>query len=114
MGLTAEMIRGHNDAIILSVLEVKDSYGYQINKDIESLSEGLLILTEATLYTALKRLAKLGYIISYWEEGLNNIQRKYYSITTAGKEYLEQEKINWGKSYYVLSKFLGGNNGKQD
>lgn len=114
VNLTAEMIRGHNDSIILSVLNIKDSYGYQINKDIESKSDGLLVLTEATLYTTLKRLARLGYIVSYWGEGINNIQRKYYSITKTGKEYLEQERINWTKTNYVLSKFLGGTNGKQD
>ena len=111
MNLSGDELRGHTDSIILSILEKENSYGYRINKEIEAISDGAFILTEATLYTVLKRLEKQGYIISYWEEGLNNIKRKYYSITETGIDYLNQARKNWENTYIVIDKFLGGKNG---
>ena len=66
MSIAGDLIRGHTDAIILARLLRSDSYGYEINKTISSLSSGRFELKEATLYTAFKRLEDLGYIASYW------------------------------------------------
>lgn len=114
MNLTGDILRGHTDAIILSILENQDSYGYQINHLISSISEEKFMLTEATLYTSFKRLEKAGYITSYWREGINNTKRKYYSITPSGITYLQNEKENWQKTRNIINKFLGGENGKKD
>ena len=51
MAIAADLLRGSTDAIILRFLMEQDSYGYQINKDIEQLSDGQYQLSEATLYT---------------------------------------------------------------
>ena len=59
MSIAGDLIRGHTDAIILARLLRGDSYGYEINKTIESLSGGAFVLKEATLYTAFRRLAKV-------------------------------------------------------
>ena len=56
MSIRADLIRGHTEAIILAQLIRYDSYGYEINKTIERCSGGELILKEATLYTAFRRL----------------------------------------------------------
>ena len=66
MSIAGDLIRGHTDAIILARLLHGDSYGYEINKIISSLSSGRFELKEATLYTAFRRLEEQGYIISYW------------------------------------------------
>ena len=66
MSIAGDLIRGHTDAIILARLLRGDSYGYEINKTISTLSSGRFELKEATLYTAFKRLEELGYITSYW------------------------------------------------
>ena len=66
MSIAGDLIRGHTDAIILARLMRGDSYGYEINKTISTLSSGRFELKEATLYTAFKRLEELGYIASYW------------------------------------------------
>ena len=66
MSIAGDLIRGHTDAIILARLIQSDSYGYEINKVISTLSAGRFELKEATLYTAFKRLEELGYIASYW------------------------------------------------
>ena len=56
MSIAGDLIRGHTDAIILARLIRTDSYGYEINKIISTLSSGRFELKEATLYTAFKRL----------------------------------------------------------
>jgi len=51
-----EFIRGHTDTIILSILNHRDSYGYEISKTVSKVSGGEFIITEATFYNAFKRL----------------------------------------------------------
>ena len=60
MSIAGDLIRGHTDAIILARLLRSDSYGYEINKVISTLSSGRFELKEATLYTAFKRLEEMG------------------------------------------------------
>ena len=95
MDLTGDILRGHTDAIILSILEKGDSYGYKINSEINSIANQRFMLTEATLYTAFKRLEKSEFITSYWTEGINNTKRKYYSLTNKGKDYLNEHRQQW-------------------
>lgn len=82
------------------------SYGYEINSTIAMATNQQFILTEATLYTAVKRLEKAEYISSYWKEGLNQTKRKYYSITTLGKKYLTQKRDNWVNAQRILNQLI--------
>jgi PadR family transcriptional regulator, regulatory protein PadR len=106
MELVGDILRGHTDTIILSLLEDKDSYGYEINHTIASSTNKQFILTEATLYTAFKRLEKAGYITSYWQDGLNQTKRKYYSITESGKQILELKRENWMVAQTILNQLI--------
>ena len=60
MSITADMLRGHTDTIILTRLTQRDSYGYEINKYIQEKTSGRYELKEATLYSAFRRLEELG------------------------------------------------------
>ena len=64
--ISSDVIRGYNDTIILSILKDKDSYGYEISKQIQTLSDACYIIKETTLYSAFSRLEKNGYITSYY------------------------------------------------
>jgi len=114
MDLTGDLLRGHTDAIILSILSSEDSYGYKINHEIDEISNHKFMLTEATLYTTFKRLEKAGCIISYWKEGNNNTKRKYYSITEIGIEYLQNHNKSWDNVQNIINQFLGGKNGTKN
>ncbi|MDY0277432.1 MAG: PadR family transcriptional regulator [Acholeplasma sp.] len=107
MKVEGDFLRGYTDAIILSVLDEADNYGYQINSHITTITDEKLRLTEATLYTSFKRLESDGFIVSYWQDGTNT-KRKYYSITTEGKKYLAIYKKIWGENKKIIDKFLGG------
>ncbi len=106
MSIAGDLIRGHTDAIILSRLVKGDSYGYEINKVISTLSSGRFELKEATLYTAFKRLEELGYIASYWGDSGAGARRRYYTITAAGKDASRRLKQEWQETREIMDKLM--------
>ena len=106
MSITGDLIRGHTDAIILARLLQSDSYGYEINKTISTLSSGRFELKEATLYTAFKRLEESGFITSYWGEDGPGARRRYYAITEAGAEKLAQDCAAWEETKCMIDRLL--------
>lgn len=106
MSIAGDLIRGHTDAIILARLLKSDSYGYEINKIISTLSSGRFELKEATLYTAFKRLEELGYIASYWGGSGAGARRRYYTITPAGREASHRLAMEWIETKEIMDKLL--------
>ena len=106
MSIAGDLIRGHTDAIILARLLKSDSYGYEINKIIATLSAGRFELKEATLYTAFKRLEESGYIASYWGNSGAGARRRYYTITPAGREASHHLMQEWLETKEIMDKLL--------
>lgn len=106
MSIAADLIRGHTETIILSHLIKGDSYGYEINKSIQQKSDGQYELKEATLYTAFKRLEDSGCISSYWGDENTGARRKYYSVTSYGKDTYKRLLKDWINSKYIIDKLL--------
>lgn len=106
MSIAGDLIRGHTDAIILARLLRSDSYGYEINKTISTLSSGRFELKEATLYTAFKRLEDSGYIVSYWGDSGAGARRRYYTITPAGREACQRLLAEWQQTKEIMNKLL--------
>jgi len=105
---SADLLRGHTDTVVLSILQKGDSYGYEIHKSIIDKLGGEYELKEATLYSSYKRLETDGYISSFWGDETLGGRRKYYSITESGKELLRQNKADWLKTQAILTKLLEG------
>lgn len=105
MDLFGDALRGHTDAIILSILAEGDSYGYLINQTIAKRTNQKFVLTEATLYTAFKRLEAAFLIESYWAEGTNQVKRKYYSITESGRQFLSDKRQTFIETTQILDTF---------
>lgn len=93
MSITSDLIRGHTETITLSQLMIEDSYGYEINKRVKTLTHGDYELKEATLYSAFRRLEDQGLINSYWGNQNTGARRRYYTITPRGRE-VYTENIN--------------------
>lgn len=108
MAISSDVIRGHTETIILNILRKGDSYGYEITKKFHKLSEGLIDIKDATIYTALSRMEKLEWITTYWGEGLGGARRRYYSITQIGREKHKELKKLWELTIKVLTKLIGG------
>lgn len=106
MSIAGDLIRGHTDAIILARLLKADSYGYEINKMILTLSSGRFELKEATLYTAFRRLEEQGCIASYWGNSGAGARRRYYTITAEGRELCHQLLREWAETKDIMDKLL--------
>ncbi len=106
MSIAGDLIRGHTDAIILARLLQSDSYGYEINKVIYTLSSGRFELKEATLYTAFKRLEESGYVTSYWGDSDTGARRRYYTITPSGREACHRLLLEWRETKEIMDKIL--------
>lgn len=106
MSIAGDLIRGHTDAIILARLLHGDSYGYEINKVILTLSDSRFELKEATLYTAFRRLEELGYITSYWGDSGSGARRRYYTITPSGREACYRLLSEWEQTKEIMDQIL--------
>jgi PadR family transcriptional regulator, regulatory protein PadR len=104
--LSADLLRGHTDTIILKFLLDGDKYGYEITKLVQEHSNQLYELKEATMYSSLKRLEADNHIVSYWGDETQGGRRKYYRITTSGRELYKSNKDNWEFSKKILEKLL--------
>ena len=106
MVLSADILRGYTDTIILRHLAGGDSYGYQINKRVAEISGGGLEMKEATLYTAFRRLETAGYIRSYWGDEMSGARRRYYALTNEGREKLLQDCEAWQETKRLIDRLL--------
>ena len=106
MSIAGDLIRGHTDAIILARLLQSDSYGYEINKTISTLSSGQFELKEATLYTAFKRLEEQGCIASFWGDSGAGARRRYYTITSEGREVCHRLLREWQETKQIMDQLL--------
>lgn len=116
MQIDKEVLKGHIDTLILSLLHSRDMYGYELAKLVREKSDEQFKLKEGTLYLSLKRLEKNKWVSSYWgdEEGPGG-RRKYYKLTELGKEGFEKKRAEWQFVKKIIDLFLeGGGKNEED
>jgi PadR family transcriptional regulator PadR len=104
--ISADLLRGHTDTIILKLLMDGDKYGYEISKLIQTNSNNEYELKEATMYSSLKRLEADGSITSYWGDETQGGRRRYYRITERGRRAYAENKNNWEYAKRILDQLL--------
>ncbi|MFD1417120.1 PadR family transcriptional regulator [Oceanobacillus jeddahense] len=104
--ISADLLRGHTDTIVLGILMENDAYGYQIYKTIMDRTDGLYQLKEATLYSSYKRLEKEACIVAYWGDESQGGRRKYYRITDKGRAQYKQNIADWAFTQRILNRLL--------
>ena len=109
--INSDIIRGHLDAVILKLILEKDSYGYEISKEISNRTNNRLIVKEATLYAVFQRLEKNEYVVSYSGQITHGRKRKYYKITQLGRDYLKENVIEWQTIKDIINTFLEAKDG---
>ncbi|MDJ0457027.1 helix-turn-helix transcriptional regulator [Arthrobacter sp. NQ7] len=93
------------DALLLSVLEQGPRHGYAIIESVRDGSEGTFDLPTGTMYPALHRLERAGFIRSEWQD-VGGRRRRVYELTTAGRQSLITERVAWSKFSDTLSTLL--------
>jgi PadR family transcriptional regulator PadR len=104
--ISADLLRGHTDTIILKLLMGGDKYGYEISKLIQTNSRDEYELKEATMYSSLKRLEADGSITSYWGDETQGGRRRYYRITERGRQVYAENKNNWEYAKRILDTLI--------
>lgn len=104
--ISSDIIRGYTDTMILFILLDEDSYGYEISKQIRSLTQEKYVMKETTLYSALKRLEASGQIESYSSTEPNGKNRTYYHITQEGKSAYQNKVEEWSITQEVVNQFI--------
>jgi transcriptional regulator len=99
-----ELLQGTLDLLILKVLCLEPMHGWAIAQRIRQISKDVLRVNQSALYPALHRLEHQAWIEAEWGESENNRRAKFYSLTKAGREWLETEEQSWER----LSKAVRG------
>ena len=103
-----EVLQGTLDMLILRTLLMGRAHGHTIAQVIEHTSENALEIEQGSLYPALHRLEQSGWIRAKWGESDNNRRAKFYSLTPAGRKYLEREQANWQRLSTAIGAVLEG------
>lgn len=101
-----ELLQGTLDLLVLQTLRLGPAHGHAIAKAIERSSEDVLQVEQGSLYPALHRLIKRGWISS--KEGLseNNRRAHYYELTPKGRKQLDVETRKWNKLANAIGRIL--------
>src|SRR5487761_619208 len=95
MGKPTDLLQGTLDLLILKTLALEPMHGWGVAQRIQQVSKDVLQVHQGALYPALHRLEQNGWIRAKWGESENNRHAKFYSLTSAGRKYLEREQANW-------------------
>lgn len=100
-------LQGALDLLILKTLsQLGEMHGYGIVMHIKRVSEDLLIVEEGSLYPALHRIEQNGWVRSSWAVTEYGRKAKWYSLTRAGKQQLEEREKNWEQVVKGVSAIL--------
>lgn len=103
--MNADALRGHMDALLLAVLEHEPLHGYAIIEALRERSGGALSVPTGTVYPALRRLERLGYVESEWAT-VGGRRRRTYRLTASGRKALEGERSAWQTFTAVIGSVL--------
>jgi transcriptional regulator len=101
-----ELLQGTLDMLILRTLQWGPQHGHGIGQAIRTQSDGLLKVETGSLYPALHRLEKRGWLKSGWDVSEANQRAKYYKLTAAGKAQLSREQDRWSQLVDAIGRIM--------
>jgi PadR family transcriptional regulator len=102
----ADLLHGTLDMLILRTLQWGPQHGYAIGQTIRAQSADVLQVEAGSLYPALQRLAKKGWVTSKWGQTPANQRAKFYRITAVGKKQLMHEESRWVELVNAISRVM--------
>jgi PadR family transcriptional regulator PadR len=105
-GIERELKRGSLELIVLHLLSPGEAYGYEIVTKLTEETHGALEVTDGTLYPVLYRLERAGFVAVRWDTPERGVPRKYYRLTTAGRQELEQLTHEWTSFAKAMARLL--------
>src|ERR1700677_2407440 len=102
-----DLPQGTLDLLILRTLALGTQHGWAIAERVQQVSSDVLRIQQGSLYPALHRLERRGWIKAHWGTSENNRRAKYYDLTKNGNRQLDTEKNDWKKLTAAVAQVLG-------
>ena len=102
-----ELPQGTLDLLILRTLALEPQHGWGISERVQQMSSDVLRIQQGSLYPALHRLERRGWIKAHWGTSDNNRRAKYYDLTRSGRKQLATETDSWQKLTAAVAQVLG-------
>ena len=93
----SDLLQGTLDVLILKIVALEPIHGYGIAQRIRQISNAVLQVQQGSLYPALHRLEKRGWLRAQWGEAETGREAKFYSVTRMGRKQLEAQTANWDR-----------------
>src|ERR1700738_3801407 len=102
----SDLLQGTLDVLILKIVALGPIHGYGIAQRIRHISKAILQVQQGSLYPALHRLEKRGWLSAEWGEAETGREAKFYSLTRVGRKQLEAEAANWDRLSQAVTLIL--------
>jgi PadR family transcriptional regulator, regulatory protein PadR len=102
----SDLLQGTLDMLILKVVGLGPIHGYGISQRIRQISQEVLQVQQGSLYPALHRLEKRGWLTAQWGSSNNGRQAKFYSLSAKGRKQLASETSHWSQLSGAISLIL--------
>ena len=100
------LLQGTLDLLVLRTLLLGPLHGHGISRHIQQTTDEVLKVDHGSLYPALSRLEKAGYIASAWENSPRGREMRFYRLTAKGRKYLDAEESKWHVLVRAMAKML--------
>ena len=101
-----ELPQGTLHLLILQTIALEPLHGWAISQRIQQITHDVVQIPQGSLYPALHRLERRGWVAASWDVSSNNRRAKYYRLTTAGRKQLERETGDWEKLVTAVGRVL--------
>lgn len=101
-----DLLQGTLDVLVLKTLSWGPMHGYTVARSLQQLTDDVLRIEEGSLYPALHRMERRGWIASEWGLSENNRRARYYKLTAEGRRQLRAEASTWSVFSLAVSKVL--------
>jgi PadR family transcriptional regulator, regulatory protein PadR len=102
-----ELVQGTLDMLVLKALSWGPMHGYAVARWLQETTDGALLVEEGSLYPALHRMTKRGWVEPEWGVSENKRRAKYYTLTAAGRSRLRAEQGAWARTTEAIGKVMG-------
>jgi transcriptional regulator len=106
MDAAATVLQGTLDLLILKAASLEPMHGWGISQRIQQISRGVLEVNQGSLYPALHRLVKRGWLAASWGVSENSRRARFYRLTPAGRRQLTQETATWRRFSSAVDEIL--------
>ena len=102
----SDLVQGTLEMLILKTLSIEPLHGWGISQRIQQISQEVFQVNQGSLYPALQRMKRRGWLRAAWRVTENHRRARYYELTTAGRNQLELATRDWERSATAVNRIL--------